>query len=131
MGKDVVQGMSADEKRSYLQALKKSSSLDRISDAIKRMADSAFGLSQAIFDKTTLAVSGIQGKYQDVSAKNKRFGMNQHVPGLTVNVRGKEQLIHEQAQQVNVDLPDGRALEKKRGLYIDVDWAPKPKGKLE
>ena len=131
MTENIPQAMSPEEKTQHLQSLQKASPLNKISDAVKKMSDSAFGLSKDVFEKTTLAVKGIQGSYQAVAKKDKRFGINQHVPGLTMNVRGQEQLIHEQVQEVNVDLPDGRALEQKRGLYLDDDWSPKQKGKVE
>lgn len=126
-----VGGMSAAERVHYIQELQKTSPLNRISDAVKKLSDGAFGLSRNLFDQAATLYKGMQAKYTELEQKDKRFGLNQHIAGLTENVRGKERLIREADPQVNVDLPDGRDQEKKRGLFVESDWTPKNKGQIE
>jgi hypothetical protein len=126
-----VGGMSATERIAYIRELQKASPLNKISDSVKKLTAEAFGLSRNIFDQAAQAYKAMQTKYVSLQQKDKRFGLNQHISGLTENVRGQERLIHEVAPEANVDLPDGRSQEKKRGLYVESDWTPRSKGQVE
>lgn len=126
-----VGGMSPAERVSYIQELQKASPLNKITDTVKKLSENAFGLSKEWFDQAAQAYKGVQHKYQALQKKDQRFGLNQHISGLTENVRGQERLRSEQDMQVNVELPDGRAQEKKRGLFVESDWTPKGKGQVE
>lgn len=126
-----VGGMSPAERVSYIQELQKASPLNKISDTVKKLSDNAFGLSREFFDQAATLYKGMQVKYTELQKKDKRFGLNQHISGLTENVRGQERFIREQTAQANVDLPDGRTQEKKRGLFVESDWTPKNKGQIE
>jgi hypothetical protein len=70
--------------------------------------------------------------YTQIRQSRQGVAINQHVEGLTENVRGLERLRHEFAPQSNIDLPDFQSLEKQsKGVYVDSSWLPKRQGKVE
>jgi hypothetical protein len=123
-----VGGMSPAERVQYIQEIQRTSPLSRISEAVKNITLDSFGLAKGLFTQKDAWLGSMRDTYQRLTNKQ---GINQHIPGLTENVRGTERVKHELNPQENVDLPDGLNLEKSKGLFVDSSWSPKLKGKIE
>ena len=123
-----VGGMSSAERVHYIQEVQKTSPLSRIVDAVKNVKLADLGLSRALFDQR----AGLLKKFGNIySAIREKKEINQHIAGLTENVNGIERLKHEMDPVANVNLIDGKDVDKKKGLFVDVDLAPKKCGEVE
>ncbi len=124
-------GMSPAERVRYIQEVQKASPLSRIVASVKNLKMGDFGLSKLLFDRQAELFKGVKSFYNNVRGKRGVEQMNQHIAGLTTNVNGVERLLHEMEPGANVNLLDGKEIDKKQGLYVDIDWAPKKKGQVE
>jgi hypothetical protein len=123
-----VDGMSPAERVQYIQQIQKISPLARIVESVKKLKLSDLGLAKSFFDAGTEAFRSVKTRYEQL--RNKQ-NINQPISGLTENVSGVERLKHEIDPGANVDLIDGLEVDKKKGLYVDLDWTPHKKGSVE
>jgi hypothetical protein len=126
-----VSAMSPTERVQYIQEIQKTSPLGRISDALKNLTLDSFGLAKGFFDKRAKAFTEMRSKYQNIREHGKNAVINQHIEGLTENVRGVERIKHELDPKANVGLVNGKEVDKAKGIYVDSNWSPKPKGQIE
>lgn len=123
-----IGGMTPAERVQYIQEIQKLSPLSRIVEAVKKIKLSDLGLAKSIFNAGAEAMNSVKNVYQNLRVSQ---NINQPITNLTENVRGIEQLKHEIEPGANVELIDGIDIDKKKGLYIDLDWTPKKKGIVE
>lgn len=126
-----VGGMSPAERIQHIKAVQKASPLSRIVASVRNLKMGDFGLSKLLFDSQSDLFKGVKGLYNNIRGKRGVEQMNQHVSGLTTNVNGVERMLHEMEPGANVNLLDGKEINQKQGLYVDIDWAPKQKGQIE
>ncbi|GBR72980.1 hypothetical protein NO1_0436 [Candidatus Termititenax aidoneus] len=125
-------GMSPAERVAYIQEIQQASPVKQIAKDLKEFDLKGFGLIAGIFSQGSAALKGVIDAYTQIRQSRGGTAINQHVEGLTENVRGLERLRHEFAPQSNIDLPDFQNLEEqKKGVYVDSSWTPKRKGKVE
>lgn len=127
-GVSSIDGMSPAERVQYIQQIQKLSPLARIVESVKKLNLSDMGLGKAFFEAGAGAIKSLRDSYKNLRQKQ---NINQHIADLTENVAGMEQIKHEMDPGANVDLVDGMEIDKKKGLYVDLDWAPKQKGIVE
>ncbi|MDR1323973.1 MAG: hypothetical protein LBK68_06000 [Candidatus Margulisbacteria bacterium] len=125
-------GMSPAERVAYIQEIQQASPVKQIAEGMKEFDLKGFGLIASIFSQGSAVLKGMSDAYTQIRQSRQGAALNQHIAGLTENVRGLERLRHEFAPQSNIDLPDFQNLEKeKKGVYVDSSWTPKRKGKVE
>lgn len=123
-----VDGMSPAERVQYIQQIQKLSPLARIVESVKNIKLSDLGLAKSVYDAGAEAFKSARDLYQNL--RNKQ-NINQPLAGLTENVAGVERVKHELDPGANVELIDGLDVDKKKGLYVDLDWTPHKKGIVE
>lgn len=121
-------GMSSVERVQYIQEIQKASPVSRMGP-IKDVKMEGFGLVGDIFSKASAVIKGVNDAYSQIRQSRGEQIMNQHISGLTENVRGVERMRHEFDPQANTDLLDMQ--KNSQGLYIDSDWTPQAKGQVE
>jgi hypothetical protein len=127
-----VGGMSPAERVAYIQEIQQASPVKQIAANMKEFDLKGFGLIASIFSEGSAILKGLNDAYTQIRQSRQGAAINQHIEGLTENVRGLERLRHEFTPQSNIDLPDFQNLEKqKKGVYVDSSWLPKRKGKVE
>ena len=127
-----VSGMSPAERVAYIQEIQQASPVKQIAANMQELDLKGFGLIAGIFSQGSAILKGMNDAYTQIRQSRRGVAINQHIEGLTENVRGLERLRHEFTPQSNVDLPDFQNLEKQdKGVYVDSNWTPKRKGKVE
>ncbi|MDR2431447.1 MAG: hypothetical protein LBD99_04260 [Candidatus Margulisbacteria bacterium] len=124
-------GMSPVERVQYIREMQRASPVQKIAGALQEVKWEGFGLLGSLFSKGAAAARGVHDAYAQIRQSRGDHSLNQHIEGLTENVRGLERLRHEIDPQTNVDLLDTQQLPKTSSFYVEPDWAPKPKGKIE
>jgi hypothetical protein len=127
-----VGGMSPAERVAYIQEIQQASPVKQIAANMKELDLKGFGLIAGIFSQGSAILKGMNDAYTQIRRSRQGVAINQHIEGLTENVRGLERLRHEFTPQSNIDLPDFQSLEQQsKGVYVDSSWLPKRKGKIE
>ena len=128
-----VGGMSQTERVAYIQEIQQASPVKQIADSMKEFDLNGFGLIANIFNQSSAILKGVSDAYTQIQKSRRgHTAINQHIEGLTENVRGLERMRHEFTPQANTDLPDFENLEQQsKGVYVDSSWTPKRKGQVE
>ncbi|MDR1997034.1 MAG: hypothetical protein LBQ83_01745 [Candidatus Margulisbacteria bacterium] len=124
-------GMSSVERVQYIQELQRASPVQKIAGAIKEVKWEGFGLLGDIFNKGAAVMRGVSDAYTQIRQSRGDAAINQHIAGLTENVRGLERLRHELEPQANTALPGAPEQTDNNSFYIDPDWVPRPRGRVE
>ncbi|GBR76523.1 hypothetical protein NO2_1056 [Candidatus Termititenax persephonae] len=124
--------MSPAERVAYIQEIQQASPVKQIAQNLKEIDLSGFGLIGNIFRQGAAVLKGVSDAYTQIRKSRGDTSLNQHIEGLTENVRGLERLRYELPPQTNIALPDFAALQKEnKGVYVDSNWTPQRKGKVE